>query len=78
MPSTNPRISVVCEKQVYLAIAKLANRGGASLSSVVHDLLLESLELREDVALSRLADSRAATFDRSRALKADEVFGGST
>jgi len=37
MPSTNPRIDVVCEK-----------------------LLLESLELREDIALAKIADERAA------------------
>ena len=74
MPSTNPRINVVCEKPLYAAIAEIAARDGASLSSVVHDLLLESLELREDIALSQVADKRAAVFDRSAALTADQVF----
>ena len=74
MPSANPRINVVCEKPLYTAIAEIAARDGASLSSVAHDLLLESLELREDIALSRVADKRAAGFDRTKALTADQVF----
>lgn len=75
MPSTNPRINVVCEKPLYAAIARIATRDGASLSSVAHDLLLESLELREDVALAKVADQRAASFDRKAALTAEQVFG---
>lgn len=74
MPSTNPRINVVCEQPLYAAIAEIATRDGASLSSVAHDLLLESLELREDIALSKVADKRAAGFDRAAALTDDEVF----
>jgi len=75
MPSTKPRINVVCEKPLYAAIAKIATRDGASLSSVAHDLLLESLELHEDIALTKIADKRAAGFDRSAALTDDQVFG---
>ena len=75
MPSTNPRINVVCEQPLYTAIAEIASRDGASLSSVAHELLLESLELREDIALAKVADKRAAGFDRATALTDDEVFG---
>jgi len=75
MPSTNPRINVVCEKPLYGAIAEIAARDGASLSSVAHDLLLESLELREDIALAAVADKRASRFDRATALSSDQVFG---
>jgi hypothetical protein len=74
MPSTNPRINVVCEKPLYAAIAEIATRDGASLSSVAHDLLLESLELREDIALAQVADKRAAVFDHADALTVDQVF----
>jgi hypothetical protein len=42
---------------------------------VAHDLLLESLELREDIALAQVADKRAAGFDRAAALTSDQVFG---
>lgn len=75
MPTPNPRIHIVCEKDLYATIAKLAAQDGASLSSVAHDLLLESLELREDIALTKVADARAANFDRNKALAADQVFG---
>jgi len=75
MPAINPRINVVCNKNLYTAIAEIAARDGASLSAVAHDLLLESLELREDIALAQVADKRAANFDRSVALTADQVFG---
>lgn len=75
MPSTNPRISVVCEKPLYAAIAKIANRDGASMSSVAHDLVLESLELREDIALAEIAGKRTATFERAAALTSGQVFG---
>ncbi len=75
MPATNPRINVVCEKALYGAIAEIAARNGASLSSVAHSLLLESLELREDLALAQVADIRAAEFDRTTAMTADQVFG---
>ncbi len=75
MPSANPRINVVCEKPLYGAIAEIAARDGASLSSVAHDLLLESLELREDIALAKVADKRAVGFDRTTSLTAEQVFG---
>ena len=74
MPSTKSRINVVYEKPLYAAIAEIATRDGASLSSVAHDLLLESLELREDIALTKIADKRAAGFDRAAALTDDQVF----
>jgi hypothetical protein len=75
MPSINPRINVVCERNLYAAIAEIATRDGASLSSIAHDLLLESLELREDIALAKVADARAEGFNRAAALTADQVFG---
>ena len=75
MPATNPRINVVCENTLYGAIAEIAARDGVSLSSVAHDLLLESLELREDIALSQVADKRAAGFDRAAALSSGQVLG---
>jgi len=75
MPSTNPRINVVCEKSLHAAIAEIAERDGVSLSSVAHDLLLESLELREDISLAKVADLRAKGFDRATALTVDQVFG---
>ena len=76
MPSTNPRINVICDKNLYAVVAKLAAQEGTSLSSVAHDLLRESIELREDIALAKVADPRAATFKLTRALTSSQVFGG--
>ena len=39
------------------------------------DLLLESLELREDIALAKVAGKRAAGFDPATALTDDQIFG---
>lgn len=75
MPTTNPRINIVCERNLYAAIAEIATHDGASLSSIAHDLLLESLELREDIALAKVADARAEVFNRAAALTTDQVFG---
>ena len=75
MPAKNPRINVVCEPPLYYEIAHLAEDSGASLSSVASDLIREALELREDRDLAAIADHRAASFDRSKALTLDQVFG---
>ncbi|MBK5276531.1 MAG: toxin-antitoxin system, antitoxin component [Desulfuromonadales bacterium] len=75
MPTKNPRINVVCEQPLYFELSSIAASEGASLSSVAHDLIKEALELREDRALTALADSRAETFDRTTALSLDQVFG---
>jgi hypothetical protein len=75
MPSIKPRISIVCDKALYAAIAEIAEREGGSLQSVVHELLLESLELREDAALSTVADQRSKSFDLTTAFTADQAFG---
>lgn len=75
MPAKNPRINIVCEPPLYYEISQLAEAEGTSLSATAHDLIREALELREDRALSALADQRAATFDRKNALSIDQVFG---
>jgi hypothetical protein len=75
MPTKNPRINVVCEQPLYYELNSIATAEGASLSSVAHDLIKEALELREDRALSVIADSRAESFDRISALSFDQVFG---
>ena len=75
MPAKNPRINVVCEPPLYYEIAHLAEDSGASLSSVASDLIREALELREDRSLAAIADQRVASFDRSKALTLDQLFG---
>ena len=75
MPTKNPRINVVCEQPLFYELNAIAESQSTSVSSLVHDLTTEALELREDRVLVSLADSRAATFDRTQALSFDQVFG---
>ena len=68
MPAKNPRVNVVLERPLYEALSRAAKRDGASLSLKARDLLRDALETHEDLALSRVAEERERTFDRSRAL----------
>ena len=74
MPTSNPRINIVCEEPLYYEISELAKSEGTSLSSIANDLIREALELREDRALAAIADHRATSFDREKALTLEQVF----
>lgn len=74
MPAKNPRINVLVEESIYRAIHALSAREGVSVSSLAHDLIREALDLREDAALSVLADERNTTIDRKTALSHEEVW----
>lgn len=74
MPTKNPRVNVVLEKPLFRTVEELARRDGTSLSLKVRDLVKEALEIEEDVALGRLAESREKTFRKSSALKHNEVW----
>jgi hypothetical protein len=52
----NPRVNVTFEKQIAGVLAHLAKQEHKSVSSVVRDLALEALELREDYYLSKLSE----------------------
>ena len=75
MPARNPRVNVVLEKPLYDAVDHLAKEEGVSLSTAVRDLVREAIEIRGDVHLGRLADTRARTLRRSRALSHKDVWG---
>lgn len=75
MPTKNPRIHVVCEEPLYYEISKIARAESTSLSAVAHDLIKEALELREDQVLAEIADERAKTFRKEKALTFDQVLG---
>lgn len=75
MPAKNPRLNVVLERPVYEALERLARREGTSLSLKARDLLREALEAYEDQVWTGIAEERERTFDRSRALTHEQVFG---
>jgi len=52
----------------------LAACEGVSMSTVARDLIREAIDLREDVALAALADTRIKTFDKKAALTHKDVW----
>jgi len=59
---------LVLEKPLFDAVGRLTEGEGVSLSTVVRDLVKEAIETREYVDLGRLADTRARSLKRPRAL----------
>lgn len=68
MPAKNPRINIVVEPSLYGAMQDLATNEGVSMSTITRKLIREAIDLREDVALAALADTRIKTFDKNKAL----------
>lgn len=59
MPTQNKRVNVTLEKNMANTLVSLAKKDPShSVSHVVKQLILEALELREDVYLCQLAESR--------------------
>ena len=58
MPTSHPRINTVLEPPLYLAVERLAEAEGVSLSRKVRDLVKEALELVEDAGWERIVAER--------------------
>jgi hypothetical protein len=74
VPTKNPRVNIVVEPPLYSAMQDLAESEGVSVSTVARDLIREAIDLREDVALATLADTRVKTFDKEKALTHKDVW----
>jgi predicted DNA-binding protein len=74
MPAKNPRINIVVEPPLYGVMHDLAASEGVSMSTIARDLIREAIDLREDVALAALADTRMETFDRKAALSHEDIW----
>ncbi|MFA5278892.1 MAG: hypothetical protein WC345_01215 [Smithellaceae bacterium] len=74
MPTKNPRVNVILEQPLYIAMYDLANSEGVSMSAVARDLIREAIELREDVTLATFADKRMKTFDKKVSLSHEDVW----
>jgi hypothetical protein len=74
MPTKNPRVNVVLEKGLYSIIHEMAANEGISMSLIMRDMVKEALEIREDMALAKIADQREQTFDPEKALSHDDVW----
>lgn len=56
MVTKNPRINVTFEAVTANLLTQLAHQEHKSIASLVRELALEALELREDFSLSKMAD----------------------
>ncbi|MFQ5646096.1 MAG: antitoxin, RHH family protein [bacterium] len=71
----NLKISATVEKPVYDAIHDLAVNKGMAMSTVIRDMIKEALELNKDIVLSKFAEEREKSFDKSKTLAHDQVWG---
>jgi predicted DNA-binding ribbon-helix-helix protein len=74
MPIANPSVSVVLEKPLFAALKKLAAKDGVSLPIKARDLIREALEEHEESRLVAVAEARAKTFKRRKALTHEQVW----
>ncbi len=72
MPTKNPRINITFEELTAKMLADLAQKERKSISSLAKELIIEALERREDVVLSRLAEVRDTI--NTKRLSHDEVW----
>jgi predicted xylose isomerase-like sugar epimerase len=55
MTDKKPRINVTFDKTIASLLTEIAQEEDKSVASLVRELTLEALEIREDLELSRLA-----------------------
>lgn len=69
----NPRINVTFEKVTADLLSNLAHQEDKSIASLVRELALEALEMREDMYLSQIAEkldkTDAKTYEHENAWK---------
>ena len=58
MTTKNPRINITIDEMMAGVLAQMAKLEERSVASMARDLILEGLERREDVALSKIAALR--------------------
>ena len=56
MPTDKPRINLTFERQTSTLLKQMARRHKKSVAGLARDLVLESLDRHEDIALLRLAE----------------------
>ena len=58
MATKKPRINITCEQETMHLLTNLAKKQDQSTAGFAKALILEALEKREDIALSKLAQIR--------------------
>ena len=58
MPTKNPRLNVVLDKEIMDMVEKISKRQDKSMSVVAKELIEDAIEKHEDLLLSELAMKR--------------------
>lgn len=74
MATRHPRLNVVLESPLYLALKRVARKEGVSLSLKARDLIREALETYEDLYWTKVAASRERSLRRKSALTHKQVW----
>ena len=74
MSTKVPRLNVVLEPGVYVAIEKLSKKEGLSMSMMARDLLREALTIYEDAYWSQEANSREQSLRHRKPLSHKQVW----
>ena len=74
MGTGNSKVNITFERSIYTTIKNLSEKENIPMSSIIRDLVKEALELREDIVLSKFAEDREKTFNKSKVLSHQEVW----
>ena len=74
MPAKNPRVNVVLDNVLYQKVRLLAEKDNVSLSTKVRDLIKDSLEIQDDIALSAFAEKREKSWSNADTLTHNDVW----
>ena len=74
MPTTNPRVNVVLDKDLYENVKQQAKAQGISLSLKIRDLVAQALNMSEDKYWLQKANKRRDGFKKTEALTHNEVW----
>ena len=68
MPTKNPRLNMVIEREIFEALDEISRRKGISHSLLARDLIKEALEIYEDIYWDQVARERDENFLPDEAL----------
>ena len=75
MPTKNPRVNVVVDRELFEVIRSVAEERGESISLVVRRYVELGLCLAEDLGLAKIGEERLRTLKRDKTLTHEEVWG---
>ena len=74
MPTKNPRVNVVVDRELFELLKALAEERGESISSVVRRYVELGLSLAEDIGLAKIGEERLRTLKKGKTLTHEEVW----